>query len=339
MDKLKPILDYVSKGQPLDFETAQSAFNILLSGEATPSQIGAFLMALRVRGETIEELSAGAKVMRAHAVRVTAPENAIDTCGTGGDGAGTYNISTAVAFVIAACGVPVAKHGNKALSSKSGSAEVLEKLGVKLDLSPAQISKCITIAGMGFMFAPAHHRAMRHVGPARAELGVRTIFNLLGPLSNPAGAKNQLLGVFDAVWLEPIAHTLHKLGSQSAWVVHGSDGLDELTTTGITHVAQLKNGEVTRFDVSPEDAGLPIAQAAELAGGSPENNAEALKAILDGAHNAYRDIVVLNAAAALIVADKAKNLTQGARIAQTALDDGTARAALDALIATSNAQH
>lgn len=351
-DTLKPILARLADGHGLDFATAQQAFTLLLSGAATDAQAAAFLMALRVRGETIDELVAGAQIMRANAVRVNAPENAIDTCGTGGDGSGTYNISTAVAFVVAACGVPVAKHGNKALSSKSGSSEVLEKLGVKLDLSPAQISHCISTVGMGFMFAPAHHSAMRHVGAIRAELGVRTIFNLIGPLANPADAKNQLLGVYDAKWLAPLAHTLHKLGSRSAWVVHGSDGLDELTITGVSHVAQLKNGAVTCFDVSPADAGLAQAKASDLIGGAPEKNAAALKSVLQGAKGAYRDIVVLNAAAALKVAEVAEvadddsssergdsnpqDLKKYAAQAIHALDSGQAYAVLTALIKASH---
>ncbi|MGC6475219.1 MAG: anthranilate phosphoribosyltransferase [Parvibaculales bacterium] len=338
MEKLKPILAEIAAGKSLTAEKAKQAFDIILSGEATAGQIGAFLMGLRVRGETIDELVAGATIMRQHALSVDAPENAIDTCGTGGDGAGTYNISTAVAFVVAAGGVPVAKHGNKALSSKSGSAEVLEKLGVKLDLTPAQISQAINQIGMGFMFAPAHHSAMRHVGPVRAELAQRTIFNLLGPLSNPAGAKTQLLGVFDKSWLRPLAETLGKLGSVSAWVVHGSDGLDELTTTGISHIAELKNGTVCEFDITPEEVGLSQATPQQLAGGTPEENAQAMRAIFDGAQNAYRDIVLLNAGAAFVAAAKADTLKAGVNMAAQVIDAGQARDKLDALIAFSQNQ-
>lgn len=333
MEKLKPILADIAAGTPLSSNTAETAFDILLSGEATPGQIGAFLMGLRVRGETVDELVAGAKIMRRNALSVNAPEGAIDTCGTGGDGAGTYNISTAAAFVVASGGVPVAKHGNKALSSKSGSAEVLEKLGVRLDLTPDQISDSIKTVGMGFMFAPAHHSAMKHVGPVRAELAQRTIFNLLGPLSNPAGAKHQLLGVFDRAWLVPLAETLHQLGSTSAWVVHGSDGLDELTTTGASYVASLHNGQVKEFEVSPEDVGLPQVEPEALIGGSPDDNAKALQDMLSGTPSAYRDIVALNAGAAFVTAGRVKTLKDGVDMATSLIDSGQAREKLNALIA------
>lgn len=335
MDKLKPILAEVAAGAPLSPEMAETAFDILLSGEATPGQIGAFLMGLRVRGETVEELTAGAKIMRRNALAVRAPEGAIDTCGTGGDGAGTYNISTAAAFVVASGGVPVAKHGNKALSSKSGSAEVLEKLGVRLDLTAEQISNSIATVGMGFMFAPAHHSAMKHVGPVRAELAQRTIFNLLGPLSNPADAQHQLLGVFDRAWLVPLAKTLHQLGSSSAWVVHGSDGLDELTTTGPSYVASLSDGVVTEFEVTPESVGLPRAEPDALAGGTPDENACALKEMLTGAPSAYRDIVVLNAGAAFVTAGRSKTLPDGVALATMLIDSGQALEKLEALVAFS----
>ncbi len=295
-------------------------------------------MGLRVRGETIDELVAGATIMRQHALAVDAPANAIDTCGTGGDGAGTYNISTAVAFVVAAGGVPVAKHGNKALSSKSGSAEVLEMLGVRLDLTPAQISQAIHQIGMGFMFAPAHHSAMRHVGPVRAELAQRTIFNLLGPLSNPASAKTQLLGVFDKCWLRPLAETLGQLGSVSAWVVHGSDGLDELTTTGASHIAELKNGTVREFDITPEEVGLSQTTPDQLIGGTPQENAQAMRALFDGTQNAYRDIVLLNAGAAFVAAEKTDTLKAGVDMAAQVIDAGQAREKLEALIAFSQNQ-
>ncbi len=335
MSDLKPLLDHVANGNALSEADATTAFNLLMSGEATSAQIGAFLMALRVRGETVEEITAGARIMREKATAVSAPIGAIDTCGTGGDASGTYNISTAVAFVVAACGVPVAKHGNKALSSKSGTSEVLEKLGLKLDISPAHITKCIEKAGMGFMFAPGHHSAMKYVGPARQELGTRTIFNLLGPLSNPAGAKRQLMGVFAEQWVEPLAHVLQKLGSEKVWVVHGSDGLDELTTTGPSTVAELKDGIITRFTVTPEDAGLPLADAAALKGGGPEENAVALLALLNGTPSAYRDIVLLNTAAALVVADKVTNLKDGVTQAAAAIDSGAALKTKDQLVAIS----
>lgn len=336
MTDFKSLIAKVADGHALNETDAEAAFNAMMSGDATPGQIGGFLMALRVRGETVDEITAGARVMRAKAVQVPAPEGAIDTCGTGGDASGTYNISTAASFAVAACGVPVAKHGNKALSSKSGSAEVLEKLGVKLDIPPAQIRRCIDEAGIGFMFAPAHHSAMKHVGPTRAELGTRTIFNLLGPLSNPAGTKFQVIGVFAQKWVEPLAHVLNKLGSERVWVVHGSDGLDELTTTGVSHVAELKDGKVTTFDVAPEDVGLTRADPAALKGGDPDENKAALLRLLDGEEGAYRDIVALNAGAALVVAGKAATLSEGVAMAGEAIASGKAKQALDRLVAVSN---
>lgn len=334
--EFKTLLAKAADGHPLGEDEAAAAFEVMMTGAATPAQIGGFLMALRVRGETVDEIAGGARVMREKAVRVEAPAGAIDTCGTGGDASGTYNVSTAAAFVVAACGVPVAKHGNKALSSRSGSAEVLQLLGVKLDIPPARITRCIEQAGVGFMFAPAHHAAMKHVGPARAELGTRTIFNLLGPLSNPANTKLQLVGVFAEKWVEPLARVLGKLGSERVWVVHGSDGLDEVTTTGPTHVAALEGGKVRRFEVTPGDAGLALAAPADLKGGDPEANAAALRRLLDGEAGAYRDIVLLNSAAALIVAGKAPDLKAGARLAADAIDGGRARHALDALVTLSN---
>jgi len=336
MTDFKSLIAKVADSHSLNQIEAEAAFDAIMSGEVTPAQIAAFLMALRMRGETVDEITAGARVMRAKATKVDAPEGAIDTCGTGGDASGTYNISTAASFVVAACGVPVAKHGNKALSSKSGSAEVLEKLGVKLDISPAQITRCIEEAGIGFMFAPAHHSAMKHVGPTRAEMGTRTIFNLLGPLSNPAGAKFQVVGVFAQKWVEPLAHVLKNLGSDRVWVVHGSDGLDELTTTGISHVAELKGGFVTTFDIAPEDVGLARADPAALKGGDPQENMEALVHLLNGEEGAYRDIVALNAAASLVVAGKATTLSEGVKMAGEAITSGAAKRALDALVTVSN---
>ena len=335
MDALKPTLKILSQGDTLSSAQATQAFEILLNGEATSAQIGAFLMALQARGETIDEITAGAQVMRKNAVRVKVPSHALDTCGTGGDGSGTYNISTAVAIIAAACGAHVAKHGNRALSSKSGSSEVLEALGVRLDLSPTALETCIQEVGIGFMFAPNHHGATRHVNPSRQELGFRNIFNLLGPLSNPAGADRQLMGVFDEKWVEPLAHVLKKLGSERAWVVHGSDGLDELTTTGPSKVAELRKGEVTVFDITPADAGLPVADAADLVGGDPAHNAAAMRALFDGEENAYRDIVLLNTAAALCVSNKAQDLKEGAEIAALAINDGGAKKALEQLVETS----
>ncbi len=330
-------LQRATSGKPLNAVQMREAMSALFSGEATDVEIAGFLAALRARGETVEEIAAAAQTMREHALKVEAPDDVVDTCGTGGDGGGTYNISTAAALIVAGCGVQVAKHGNKALSSKSGSSEVLEALGVKLDIPPAAITRCIYEANVGFMFAALHHKAVGHVAAARKALGVRTIFNVLGPLSNPAGAKRQVMGVFARDLVRPIAEVMPRLGVTRAWVVHGSDGLDELTTTGPTHVAALENGLVTEFDVTPEEAGLPMANAADLAGGDPRENADALRRLLDGEKNAYRDIAVLNAAAALIVAEKANHLEPAARMAERAIDSGAAKDALANLVKYSNA--
>ena len=335
-DKLKPLIAKVADGNSLDAEEAETAFGIIMSGDASEAQIGAFLMALRVRGETVDEITGAVRTMRAKALAVKAPAGAIDVVGTGGDGSGTYNISTAAAIVVAAAGVPVAKHGNKALSSKSGAADVLAALGVNIDADLGLVEKAIREAGIGFMMAPRHHSAMKHVGPARVEMGTRTIFNLLGPLSNPAGVKRQFTGVFSKDWIEPLAHVLKNLGCEAAWVVHGADGLDEMTTTGPSFVAELKEGKIETFDVTPEDAGLPEAKPEDLKGGDAEHNAEALKAVLDGSPGPYRDVVVYNAAGALIVAGKAKDLREGAALAAAAIDDGKARAALDKMVAITN---
>jgi anthranilate phosphoribosyltransferase len=295
--------------------------------------MGAFLMALRVRGETVDEIAGAAKVMRAKALRIRAPLGAIDTCGTGGDARGTYNISTGAALVVAACGVPVAKHGNRALSSKSGSADVLAALGVNIEADMALVEKSLAEAGIGFLMAPRHHSAMRHVGPTRVELGTRTIFNLLGPLSNPAGTTRQLIGVFHRQWTRPMAEVLGQLGSERAWVVHGSDGLDEITTTGATYVSELKDGKVTSFEVTPEDAGLTRADPDDLKGGDPAKNAAAITAMLAGEPGPYRDIVALNAAAALIVAGRAADLKAGVALAADAIASGKAKATLARLVA------
>ncbi len=323
----------VAGGEPLGADDAAAAFEIMMSGEATPAQIGGFLMALRVRGETVDEIVGAARTMRARATPVAAPEGAIDTCGTGGDAKGTYNISTCAAFVVAGAGVPVAKHGNRSVSSKSGSADVLEALGVNLDVAPDVVARCIAEAGVGFMFAPAHHAAMRHVGPVRADLGTRTIFNLLGPLSNPAGTKAQVIGVFSRDWIVPLAKVSGQLGSTHVWVVHGSDGLDELTTTGATFVAEFKNGTVNSFEVTPADAGLPEAAPEDLLGGEGEENARAIRQVLGSEPSPFRDIVILNAAAALIVAGKAATLSDGAELAAQSIDTGAASKSLDKLVA------
>ena len=335
MSDFKTHIAKVANGTPLTFEEARSAFDIVMSGQATPSQIGGFLMALRVRGETVEEISGAVATMRAKMLTVEAPADAIDIVGTGGDGSGSYNVSTAAAFVVAGTGVPVAKHGNRALSSRSGAADTLAALGVNIEIGPEKIGECIREAGVGFMFAPAHHSAMRHVGATRVELGTRTIFNLLGPLSNPAGVSRQLVGVFSPEWVEPIAHVLKSLGAEAAWVVHG-DGLDELTTTGTTKVGELKDGNVTVFDINPEEAGLPRVTPAELKGGDADHNAEALRAVLAGIRGPYRDIVLLNAGAALVVAGRAASLKEGITEAQRSIDQGHAHAALERLVDVSN---
>ena len=333
---LKDYIGQIAAGTPLSRDDAARAFDIIMSGEATPTQIGGFLMALRVRGETVDEIAGAVTTMRAKMLAVDAPAEAIDIVGTGGDGSGTYNISTCAALVVGGCGVPVAKHGNRALSSKSGAADVLTTLGVQLDLGPDEIARCVRRAGVGFMFAPAHHAAMKHVGPSRVELGTRTIFNILGPLSNPAGTPRQLIGVFAKRWVVPMAEVLGAMGSEHVWVVHGSDGLDEITTTGPTHVAELKDGKVTTFDIGPGDAGLPIAHSEDLKGGDATTNAAALRALLGGERGPYRDIVVINAAAALLIAGKAATLTEGARIAADAIDTGRALDCLNTLVTVSN---
>jgi anthranilate phosphoribosyltransferase len=331
----KTMLARVATGERLDEDSASTAFDAMMSGNATPSQMGAFLMALRVRGETVAEITGAARIMRAKALAIEAPPDAIDTVGTGGDSAGTFNISTAAAIVVAGCGVPVAKHGNRNFSSKSGSADILAALGVNLDCDMSLIRRSIYEAGIGFMMAPRHHSATRHVAPTRIELGTRTIFNLLGPVSNPAHVKRQLVGVFAPEWTRPIAEVLGKLGSVRAWVVHG-DGLDEITTTGATHVAELENGTVTTFEVTPEEAGLPRARKADLRGGDPAENAARLIALLEGERGPLRDVVLLNAAAALIVAGKVRSLKEGVERASQAIRDGGAREALAKLVAITN---
>ncbi|MFC7050589.1 anthranilate phosphoribosyltransferase [Emcibacter nanhaiensis] len=334
--EFKQVIDKIARGLTLNREESRQSFEYMMSGDATGPQIGAFLMGLRVRGETVDEITGAAEVMRAKASAIQAPEGAIDTCGTGGDGASTYNISTAAAIVIAACGVPVAKHGNRAMSSKSGSADVLETLGINIEAELDVVEKCIRELGIGFLMATRHHSAMRHVGPARASLGTRTIFNLLGPLANPAGTKRQVIGVFDKKWLRPMAEVLGQLGSEHVWVVHGSDGLDELTITGPSYVAEYKNGTVSEFEVSPEDIGLSTSNIESIRGGDAKYNAAALKQILAGEKNAYRDIVLLNSAAALVVADKATDLKAGAELAAQALDSGVAEEKLQQWIKMSN---
>ena len=335
-DGFKPLLAKLVDGRILTAAEAGDFFAACLRGEPTPAQVAAAVTALRIRGETVEEIAAFAGAMRNAALTLDHPYDAIDTCGTGGDGQHTYNISTAAALVLAGAGLKVAKHGNRALSSKSGSSDVLSALGVNLAATPAQQRRALDQAGIAFLFAPAYHGAMRHVGPVRAEIGFRTVFNLLGPLSNPAGAKRQVMGVYDPRLLEPLAEVLGRLGATRAWTVHGQ-GLDELTTTGETEVAEWKDGTVRRFTVSPEDAGLARADIADIRGGDAEENAVALRALLDGARGAYRDIVLLNAAAALIVADKVETLAEGTALAAAVIDDGRASNALAELVAATNA--
>jgi len=336
MTDLRALLGRVAAGTALSEAEAEQAFDIIMSGNATPSQMGGFLMALRVRGETVDEITGAARVMRAKVHPIVAPPGTVDTCGTGGDASGTWNISTAAAIIVAACGVPVAKHGNRAASSRSGAADVLSALGVNIDCDMALVQRALDEVGLCFLMAPRHHTAMRNVGPTRVELGTRTIFNLLGPLSNPAGARRQLLGVFSQAWVEPLAHVLGRLGSDRAWVVHGSDGLDEITTTGPTHVAELRDGKVRTFSVTPEDAGLERAEAAALKGGDPATNAAALKALLEGETGAYRDIALLNAGAALLVAGKAEDLQAGVDLARRAIASGDARRVLERLVSVTN---
>jgi anthranilate phosphoribosyltransferase len=332
---LKPLLARVAAGQSLSEGEAEAAFDIIMSGGATASQMGAFLMGLRVRGETVDELAGAARAMRAKALTIDAPPGTIDTCGTGGDGSGSFNISTAAALVAAACGVPVAKHGNRALSSRSGSADVLTALGVNIDADMAVVRRCLWEIGIGFLMAPRHHSATRHVAPTRVELATRTIFNLLGPLSSPAQARRQLVGVFAAEWVVPMAEVLGRLGAEHAWVVHGS-GIDELTTAGVTTVAEFKDGELRRFEIAPEDVGLARVPLDALQGGTPAHNAALMRDLFGGAPSPLRDIVLLNSAAALLVAGRTGDLRDGIRIAARAIDSGAARAVLDRLVAATN---
>ncbi len=337
MERFRALIGKVATGATLTRAEAAHAFDKMMAGEATPAQMGALLMGLRVRGETVDEIAGAVATMRAKMLPVEAPADAIDVVGTGGDASGSYKISTCAAFIVAGAGVPVAKHGNRALSSKSGAADVLAALGVNIDLSPDAIGRCVREAGIGFMFAPAHHPAMKNVGPTRVELGTRTIFNLLGPLSNPAGVKRQMVGVFARPWIEPLAKVLAALGSERAWVVHGSDGLDELTTSGPSFVAELAGGKVKTFEVTPEDAGLKRSNPEQLRGGEAAMNAAALRTVLEGMPGPYRDVALMNAGAALVVAGKAKNIREGVALGAKALDSGAANVRLEKLIAVSNA--
>ncbi len=329
-DDLRPLIGIAAEG-PLTREEAERAFETLFNGAATPSQMGGLLMALRTRGETVEEIAAAARVMRAKCNAVTAPKGAMDIVGTGGDGKGTLNISTATAFVVAGAGVCVAKHGNRNLSSKSGAADALTQLGVNVMVGPDVVERALEAVGIAFMMAPMHHPSIRHVMPTRSELGTRTVFNLLGPLTNPAGVKRQLTGAFARAWIRPMAETLRALGSEKAWLVHGSDGTDEISIAGPTFVAALEDGQVSEFELHPEEAGLPVHPFESIMGGSPEENAAAFRALLQGTQGAYRDAVLLNSAAALVVADKVSNLRDGVALAAESIDSGTAGAKVEAL--------
>jgi anthranilate phosphoribosyltransferase len=335
LNKMKEVLARVASGATLQRDEAYEAFAIIMSGDATPAQIGAFLMGLRVRGETVEEITGAVQALREKALRILAPANAIDIVGTGGDASGTFNISTGAALVVAACGVPVAKHGNRALSSRCGAADVLAALGVNIEADVDVLERALSEAGIAFLMAPRHHSAMRHVAGPRVELGVRTIFNLLGPLANPAGVLRQFSGAFAREWIVPMAEVLGNLGSERAWVVHGADGLDEMTTTGPSFVAELSEGKVRTFEVTPEDAGLPRASPEDIRGGNAETNAAAMRAMLGGERGPYRDIVLLNAAGALLVAGKANDLVEGVAIATNALESGRALATLAKLVEVS----
>ena len=336
-DELKGLIAKAATGATLSREEAARGFDTMMSGEATPSQMGALLMALRVRGETVDEITGAVTAMREKMLRVAAPPDAIDVVGTGGDASGSFNISTCAALIVAGAGVAVAKHGNRALSSRSGAADVLAALGVNIELTPQGVTRCIKEAGIGFMFAPAHHPAMKNVGPTRVELGTRTIFNLLGPLSNPAGVTRQMVGVFSRQWIEPLALVLKNLGSESVWVVHGSDGLDEITTAGPTYVAALESGAVRTFEITPEELGLKRVKPEALRGGSAKENAQALLQVLKGKGGAFHDISILNAAAALMVAARAKDLKGALALAQASIDSGEAANRLQRLVTVSNA--
>jgi anthranilate phosphoribosyltransferase len=332
---LKALLAHVAQGRSLSETEAEAAFDIIMSGDATPSQMGAFLMALRVRGETVDEITGAARIMRTKAVPIDAPPGTIDTCGTGGDSSGSFNISTASALVVAGCGVPVAKHGNRALSSKSGSADVLTALGVNIDADLAIVRQCLWEIGLGFLMAPRHHSATRHVAPTRVELGTRTIFNLLGPLSSPALARRQLVGVFAPEWVRPMAEVLGRLGAEHAWVVHG-DGLDELTTAGVTTVAAFEDGEVRTFEVVPEDFGLPRARLEDIRGGEPQHNADLMRNLLAGVGGPLRDVALLNSGAALLVAGRVTTVEAGIELAARSIDSGAAQRVLEELVTRTN---
>ena len=329
-DAMKPLIYAASEG-PLSRSQAEEAFEIIFTGEATPAQLGGLLMAMRARGEAVSEYAAAASVMRAKCATVKAPDGAMDIVGTGGDGMGTLNISTAAAFVVAGAGVPVAKHGNRNLSSKSGAADLQSQMGIEVMIGPELVEKALSEVGIGFMMAPMHHPAMKHVMPVRMELGSKTIFNILGPLTNPAGVKRQLTGAFAIDLIFPMAETLQQLGSEAAWLVHGADGTDEISISGPTSAAILKDDHISSAEIHPEDAGLPVHPFRDILGGTPEDNARAFRALLDGAPGAYRDAVLLNSAAALVIADKASDLVEGVALAARSIDSGKAREKVEGL--------
>ncbi len=333
---IKSALDKLSNKENLSKDEMLSAMQAIMSGKASEIEISAFLMGLRVKGESVDEISSAVSIMREKMLTINAPSNAMDIVGTGGDGLGTLNISTATAIIVAAGGVPVAKHGNRALSSKSGSAQALEELGVKLDIDIKKIEQAIKQANIGFMFAPNHHPAMKYVGAVRAQLGIRTIFNLLGPQSNPANVKYYLLGVYDRQWVEPVARALLANGAKSAWVVHGDDGLDEISITTNTYVSAIKNGQISSFEISPVDAGLASANLNDIKGGDPKYNAKRLKSLLEGEKSPYRDIVLFNSAASLLIANKVDNLKEGVKISEQIIDSGKALKTLEKLVEVTN---
>ena len=336
MADLKAAIAKVASGLPLTREESRSAFDVMMSGDATPSQIAGLLMALRVRGETVDEITGAVEIMREKMLRVSAPSDAIDIVGTGGDASGSFNISTCAAFIAAGAGLKIAKHGNRALSSRSGAADVLMALGVKIDITPDRVSACIDSAGLGFMFAPAHHASMKHVGPTRVELGTRTIFNLLGPLSNPAGARRQVTGVFAKTWVKPLAHVLQNLGSEACWICHGEGGMDEIVPSGTTWISELKDGEIHSFEITPEAVGIKRSMPADLTGGDAEHNAKALRAVLDGKACAFADAALMTAGAALVVSGRATDLSAGIITASRALTSGAAAEVVTRLVEVSN---
>lgn len=337
---VRKFISQLAEGGHLNKDESARAFQIIMNGGATPAQIAAMLMAFRLRGETVEEITGAALAMRAKMETISAPDEVIDVCGTGGDASrndgATLNVSTAVSLVTAACGVPVAKHGNKSVSSSSGSADVLAALGVNIQADKSLAEASLYEAGICFMYSPLYHKAMRHVAPIRQELGIRTIFNLLGPLANPAKPRRQLLGVYDKALLQPMAEVLRGLESTKAWIVHGSDGMDELTLSGVSYIAELNNNEIRTFEITPEEAGLERVDPDALKGKTPDSNARELALLLSGKKSPYRDVVLFNSAAALIVADKAADIKQGVTTATEAIDSGKAQEALASLVRITN---